>query len=125
MKLEFLYTPTRDLQASLALYRDELGWEEAWREGESTVSLKLPGYGRSAHARRHRRRRAFGPLFVLDDVKRFNAGRPRGLRVTSEPQEIPGGYLATFEDPSGNTIYVMDQSTDAVVPSRPDERCTL
>jgi catechol 2,3-dioxygenase-like lactoylglutathione lyase family enzyme len=69
MKLEFLYTPTRDLQASLGLYRDELGWEEAWREGDSTV--------------------------------------------TSEPQEIPGGYLATFEDPSGNTIYVMDQSLDA------------
>ena len=34
--------------------------------------------------------------------------------MTSEPQEIPGGYLAIFEDPSGNTIYVMDQSTDAV-----------
>jgi catechol 2,3-dioxygenase-like lactoylglutathione lyase family enzyme len=43
MKLEFLYTPTRDLQASLALYRDELGWEEAWREGDSTASLKVPG----------------------------------------------------------------------------------
>ena len=43
MKLEFLYAPTRDLQVSLALYRDELGWEEAWREGDSTVSLKLPG----------------------------------------------------------------------------------
>jgi hypothetical protein len=27
----------------LALYRDELGWEEAWREGDTTVSLKLPG----------------------------------------------------------------------------------
>ena len=43
MKLEFLYAPARDLQAALALYRDALGWEEAWREGESTVSLKLPG----------------------------------------------------------------------------------
>jgi catechol 2,3-dioxygenase-like lactoylglutathione lyase family enzyme len=36
MKLEFLNVPTRDLQASLALYRDELGWQEAWREGDST-----------------------------------------------------------------------------------------
>jgi predicted enzyme related to lactoylglutathione lyase len=32
--------------------------------------------------------------------------------VTSEPQEIPGGYLATYADPSGNMIYVMDQSLD-------------
>jgi hypothetical protein len=51
MKLEFLNVPTRDLQASLALYRDELGWEEAWREGDSTVSLKLPRVRGPAHAR--------------------------------------------------------------------------
>jgi predicted enzyme related to lactoylglutathione lyase len=114
MKLEFIYTPTRDLQASLALYRDELGWEEAWREGDSTVSLKLPGSDVQImlDAVEEGAESPFGPLFVLDDVRRFNGERPRGLRVTSEPQEIPGGYLATFEDPSGNTIYVMDQSLD-------------
>jgi catechol 2,3-dioxygenase-like lactoylglutathione lyase family enzyme len=114
MRLEFLNVPPRDLQASLALYRDELGWEEAWREGDSTVSLRLPGSdvplmlvaGDGAES-------AFGPLFVLDDVRRFNAQRPRGLRVTAEPQEIPGGYLATFVDPSGNAIYVMNQSLEA------------
>ena len=115
MKLEFLYTPTRDLHASLALYRDELGWEEVWREGESTVSLKLPGSDVQLmlDATEGDAESTFGPIFVLDDVKRFNAQRPPGLRVRSEPQEIPGGYLAKFEDPSGNTIYVMDQSLDA------------
>jgi predicted enzyme related to lactoylglutathione lyase len=114
MKLEFIYTPTRDLQASLALYRDELGWEEAWREGDSTVSLKLPGSDVQLmlDAVEEGTESPFGPLFVLDDVRQFNGERPRGLRVTSEPQEIPGGYLATFQDPSGNTIYVMDQSLD-------------
>jgi catechol 2,3-dioxygenase-like lactoylglutathione lyase family enzyme len=115
MKLEFLYTPTRDLEASLALYRDELGWEEAWREGDSTVSLKLPGCDVQLmlDATEADGGSPFGPLFVLDDVRRFNGERPRGLRVKSEPQEIPGGYLAVFEDPSGNTIYVMDQSLEA------------
>jgi predicted enzyme related to lactoylglutathione lyase len=115
MKLEFLYAPTRDLQASLALYRDELGWDEAWREGESTVSLKVPGSDVQLmlDAIDANDATGFGPVFVVDDVKRFTSGRPRGLRVTSEPQEIPGGYLATFADPSGNTIYVMDQSLDA------------
>jgi predicted enzyme related to lactoylglutathione lyase len=114
MKLEFLSVPTRDLHASLALYRDELGWEEAWREGDTTVALKHPGSdvqlmlvaGDGAES-------AFGPLFVLDDVRKFDAERPRGLRVTEELQEIPGGYLATYEDPSGNAIYVMDQSLEA------------
>jgi catechol 2,3-dioxygenase-like lactoylglutathione lyase family enzyme len=115
MKLEFLYTPTRDLQASLALYRDELGWEEAWREGESTVSLKVPGSDVQLmlDAVEDNAGSAFGPVFVLDDLRRFDAERPRRLRATSEPEEIPGGYLATYQDPSGNTIYVMDQSLEA------------
>jgi catechol 2,3-dioxygenase-like lactoylglutathione lyase family enzyme len=113
MKLEFLYVPTRDLQAALSLYRDELGWEEVWREGDSTVSLQMPGtdvqlmlvVGEPDGG-------AFGPIFVLDDVKRFFADRPAALRADAEPDEIPGGFLATFQDPSGNTIYVMDQSTE-------------
>jgi hypothetical protein len=113
MKLEFLYTPTADLQGSLALYRDGLGWEEAWREGEGTVSLQLPGTdvqvmldlvedgdGRP------------GPMFVVESVARFTAERPAALRACGEPTEIPGGFLATYEDPAGNRIYVMDQSTE-------------
>jgi catechol 2,3-dioxygenase-like lactoylglutathione lyase family enzyme len=116
MKLEFLYTPTTDLQESLALYRDELGWEEAWREGESTVSLQLPGTdvllmldrieGRQGQDNRP------GPIFVVDSVARFTAERPAGLRPCGEPTEIPGGFMATYEDPSGNAIYVLDQSTE-------------
>jgi predicted enzyme related to lactoylglutathione lyase len=30
-----------------------------------------------------------------------------------EPAAIPGGFMATFEDQSGNTMYVIDQSEDA------------
>ena len=114
MKLEFLYAPTRDVAAALALYRDELGWEEAWREGESTVSLKMPGTDVQLMlvATEPDGDGAFGPIFVHDDVKRFFAERPAALRANGEPDEIPGGFLATFEDPSGNTIYVMDQSTE-------------
>ncbi|CAN5843895.1 hypothetical protein BH23ACT5_BH23ACT5_19150 [soil metagenome] len=43
MKLEFLLAPTLDLKASLALYRDALGFSEVWREGDATVVLSLPG----------------------------------------------------------------------------------
>jgi catechol 2,3-dioxygenase-like lactoylglutathione lyase family enzyme len=115
MKLEFLHVPTRDLPAALALYRDELGWEEAWREGELAVSLKLPGTDVQLMlvAEEPDGGTAFGPIFVIDDAKRFFAERPAALRANAEPQEIPGGFLATFQDPSGNTIYVMDQSTEA------------
>jgi hypothetical protein len=113
MKLEFIYTPTRDLEASLALYRDELGWQEAWREGDSTVSLELPGSDVQLMLDASEDAGPFGPLFVLEDVRRFDTERPSRLRATSAPQEIPGGYLVTYEDTAGNTIYVMDQSLDA------------
>jgi catechol 2,3-dioxygenase-like lactoylglutathione lyase family enzyme len=114
MKLEFLYVPTRDLQAALALYRDELGWDEAWREGESTVSLTLPGTDVQLmlDAAESDGGGAFGPIFVVDDARRFFSERPDALRASAEPDEIPGGFLARFQDPSGNTIYVMDQSTE-------------
>jgi predicted enzyme related to lactoylglutathione lyase len=111
MKLEFLYAPTRDLGAALALYRDELGWEEAWREGETTVSLKLPGTDVQLMLDANDPGGAFGPIFITDDAKGFYAKRPAALGANGEPDEIPGGFLATFHDPSGNTIYVMDQST--------------
>jgi len=116
MKLEFLYTPTTDLQESLALYRDGLGFQEAWREGESTVSLQVPGTdvqlmldlieGRQGPDTRP------GPIFIVDSVARFTAERPAGLRACGDPTEIPGGFMATYEDPAGNAVHVMDQSTE-------------
>ena len=38
--------------------------------------------------------------------------RAETLAVVDEPSEIPGGAMATYRDPGGATIYVMDQSTD-------------
>jgi predicted enzyme related to lactoylglutathione lyase len=116
MKLEFLYAPTRDLRAALALYRDGLGWQEAWREGESTVSLALPGSEVQLMLDATDPDAPSGPIFVVDDVKEFHAGRPSELGVIAEPEEIPGGFLATYQDQSGNTLYVMDQSTDTAAP---------
>ncbi len=113
MKLEFLYMPTRDLSAALALYRDGLGWQEAWREGESTVSLILPGTDVQLMLDASDPDAAFGPIFVVDDVRDFHTDRPSALQVSAEPEAIPGGSMATYADQSGNRIYVLDQSEDA------------
>lgn len=113
MKLEFLYTPVKDLKAALALYRDALGWEEAWREGDSTVSLKLPGTDVQLMLDEIESAAGVGPIFVVESVESFHADRPSELVVRDEPQEIPGGFLATYADESGNPIYVMDQSLDS------------
>ncbi len=113
MKLEFLYAPTTDLQASLALYRDGLGCEEVWREGDATVALTLPGTDVQLMLDASDPTAPVGPMFVVDSLQKFHAARPAALGVVDEPAEIPGGFMATYRDPAGATIYVMDQSTDA------------
>lgn len=113
MKLEFLYTPVKDLKAALALYRDTLGWEEAWREGDSTVSLKLPGTDVQLMLDETESSDGVGPIFVVESVEKFHADRPGELATRAEPQEIPGGFLVTYEDASGNPIYVLDQALES------------
>ena len=114
MKLEFMYLPTQDLDAALALYRDALGFDELWREGDATVGLNtgtevalmidadaVPGSEP-------------GPVFITDDVKAFHAAHDGAYELTFPPFEIPGGYISAFKDGSGNFIYVMDQSREPV-----------
>jgi catechol 2,3-dioxygenase-like lactoylglutathione lyase family enzyme len=116
MKLEFLLVPTSDLKASLALYRDSLGFTEMWREGDGTVALALPGTEMQLMLDAREPGAPVGPLFVVDNVKAFHSARAETLAVIEEPSEIPGGFLATYQDPGGATIYVMDQSTDQTAP---------
>lgn len=112
MKLEFLFTPTADMEASLALYRDGLGCEEVWREGDATVALSLPGTNVQLMLDAHDPTAPSGPLFVVDSVQAFHAKRPAAMQVVDDPSEIPGGFMATYRDPGGATIYVLDQATD-------------
>jgi catechol 2,3-dioxygenase-like lactoylglutathione lyase family enzyme len=116
MKLEFMFVPTSDLTASLGLYRDTLGFTEMWREGDSTVALALPGSDVQVMLDANDPKAPVGPLFVVDSVETFHAARPETLAVIEGPSEIPGGFLATYQDPGGATIYVMDQSTDQTAP---------
>jgi hypothetical protein len=114
MKLEFLYAPVKkDLKAVLGLYRDALGWEEAWREGDSTVSLKMPGTEVQLMISETDSDEGVGPLFVVESVEKFHGERPDQLSTRAEPQEIPGGFIATYEDASGHPIYVMDQALES------------
>lgn len=117
MKLEFLFVPTSDLDASLVLYRDGLGFTEVWREGEATVALALPGSDVQLMLDANDPNAPAGPLFVVDSVDAFHAAQAESLKVVEEPYEIPGGFQATYQDPGGATIYVIDQSTDSATQS--------
>jgi catechol 2,3-dioxygenase-like lactoylglutathione lyase family enzyme len=113
MKLVFVYLPVADLKEALALYRDRFGWPEAWREGDSTTSLRLPDTEVELMLDQAEAGTATpGPVFQVDSVQAFDAEHRDELRFRIEPEEIPGGFWCAFEDPSGNVVYVLDQSTD-------------
>jgi catechol 2,3-dioxygenase-like lactoylglutathione lyase family enzyme len=111
MKLAFFYLPVADLKQALALYRDTLGWEESWREGDTTTSLRLPGTEVELMVVTDDGSTTPGPVFQVDSVQEFHARHRDELRFRGEPEEIPGGFWSAFEDPSGNLVYVLDQST--------------
>ena len=111
MKLEFWYAPVTDLRAALTLYRDTLGWEEAWREGDLTASLTMPGTDVQLMIDAHN---AYvpGPIFLVDKVADFVAEHGDRLTWRYPPAEIPCGRLGGFEDPAGNVVFVMDQASE-------------
>ena len=110
MRLEFIYVPVSDLDAALALYRDELGFDELWREGESTVGLAIEGTTTALMVdAAPAPGSASGPVFSVESVDDWLAGRE--LDLVLEPFDIPGGRIASFRDATGNQVYVMDQST--------------
>lgn len=110
MKFEMVYTPVSDLVAALAFYRDRLGWQEVWREGESTVALQLPGS--DVVMMLDVSQDPAGPMFVVDSFNDWRARHGAELDWRVGPMEIPGGMLGGFVDPSGNAVYVLDQATD-------------
>jgi hypothetical protein len=112
MKLEFIYTPTSDLQASLALYREAFGAQEVWREGDSTAAISLPGSDVMLMLDASDPSAPGGPMFVVDSVEKFHATRHPSLEVVEEIAEIPDGFSVAYKDPAGQVIYVIDQSTE-------------
>jgi catechol 2,3-dioxygenase-like lactoylglutathione lyase family enzyme len=113
MKLTFLYQPVDDLGAAVAFYRDGLGLDASWREGEGTAAFRLPGTevelmldvppddGPEWRA---------GGFFTVDSVDKFMAEHP-GITWVGDVIDVPGGRSVTFQDPAGNTIHLVDQST--------------
>ena len=112
-KLAFVYVPVPTIESVLPFYRDTLGLTEAWREGDTTVALQVPGTdvqfmldvpGEKA-----------GPVLILDSLHSYLMQLGDGANGV-EPVEIPGGYWAVIEDPAGNPVYLMDQSKDPAPP---------
>lgn len=110
-KFDLLYLPVPDLKAALGFYRDTLGWKEGWREGETTATLQLPGVETQLMLDVDAEGRFRpGPILLCDSVPAFRKAHPE-LTFSLEPSEIPGGWWGAFDDPFGNPVYVLDQSS--------------
>ena len=105
MKLTYLYHPVTDLDEGLAHFRDQLGWEEAWREGDDTVAFWTPD--RSAQVMVARTDEPAGPMYLVDSVTEWLAAHA-DVPVVVPRYEIPGGSVAGLTGAGGNVFYVFD-----------------
>ncbi|MBN3555526.1 VOC family protein [Fictibacillus nanhaiensis] len=111
MKLVFHSQPVKDMKSAVAFYRDILGMEEAWREGNHTVSFKA-NTDTQILLEDDKIEREFGPgsVFLVDNVDAYFTSNQSTLNFVKEPCDIPPGRYAIFTDDSGNPIRIIDMS---------------
>src|SRR5262249_13128585 len=108
MKLSYVHQPVQDLKAALTFYRERLGFEEAWREGDSTAALKLPGTEVQLLVDEDPNEEKAGPTFTVESVDAFYQEHKGKIHFLFEPRDIPPGRYSAFADPSGNVIRLID-----------------
>ncbi|RXZ83194.1 VOC family protein [Paenibacillaceae bacterium] len=110
--LVFYLVPVKNMEAARPFYRDVLGLEESWREGESTTGFKLPGSDVELMVDEVAGVEfdAAGPVFLIESVDEFYALNKEQIIFVGEPGETPDGKIVAARDDSGNGIYFTDQS---------------
>ena len=108
MKLVFLYHPVDNLMDSLSQYRNTLGFEEAWREGEQAIAIQLPGSDVKLLIENDEHDLGAGGVFLVESVDEFFREKKDVLTFVREPVDIPPGRYAIYKDGSGNVIRVVD-----------------
>ena len=110
MKLTYLYHPVSDLKEAVAFYRDVVGWDEAWRMGDDTAAMQIPGsevllmLDVAPDA-------ATGPsgFFEVDDVDEFWQSLPDSVTKITPPQDLDPIRFAALADPGGNLIRLFTE----------------
>jgi len=109
MKLRFIYTPVTDLKAARAFYVDVLGASLLWEEGASTCGVQLPGDHVPVMLDEDPDGGVAGPFYVVPSVHRFIERNP-SITFLRGPERISPGWYASFADPDGNLIRIMDDT---------------
>ncbi|WYP27200.1 VOC family protein [Alkalihalobacillus sp. FSL W8-0930] len=112
MRLAFLCHPTTDLKRALSFYREQLGLEEAWREGSHTVALKIEGNNEVQLMVETGENVPAGGVFIVDDVNKFYEENQSTLDFIKEPCDIPPGRYAIFNDIDSNPLRIIDMTNE-------------
>ncbi|GAA1704910.1 hypothetical protein GCM10009792_25990 [Microcella alkalica] len=101
MMLSYLFTPVTDLELAAAFYRDSLGWEEVWREGDTTIAFAAPTG--EVQVMLDTTPWPAGPMYLVPDLEDWLAAHAE-LAASIPRTEIPGGAVIGFTDPTGNAF---------------------
>ncbi len=112
MKLEFLYHPVKNIEEALMFYQEQLGFEEAWREGDHTIALRLPNSDVQLMIEDDEKELTAGGVFSVESVDAFFQKHRDQLHFVKEPVDIPPGRYAIYTDNSGNLIRIIDFSKE-------------
>lgn len=108
MRLTFLFQPVDDLIPAAQHYLG-LGWDEAWREGEHTIALQMPGSEIQLMLDDEAGWGGAGPMYLVDDLLPWLADHP-DLHA-GEIREIPGGRVVEVSAPGhGYYVFSMDEA---------------
>jgi len=110
-RIGYVTVGVRDLERSLAFYRDVLGFSLMYSAPEfSYASFDVGGirFAIAASADDSFSGRHTGIGLMVADVDASHADlAAKGVGFTMEPSKQPwGGYMAMFADPDGNTFYL-------------------
>ncbi|ACQ78917.1 Glyoxalase/bleomycin resistance protein/dioxygenase [Beutenbergia cavernae DSM 12333] len=115
MRLTYLYVVVDDFAPALAFYRDELGLDEAWREGEGTVAFALPGSDVQIMVDKRLDDGAqwsTGPMYQVDDLDAWVREHP-GVPALAPEIAAPDARIRAFRDPGGNVFHLLQVTGDA------------
>ncbi|WP_154792240.1 VOC family protein [Occultella kanbiaonis] len=114
LKLTMIYQPVADLDRAVTFYRDTLGWDEAWRMGDTTAAFKIPDseielmldiptddpHGQSG-------------FYEVADVDAYFAEKKDSVDFLTEPVDLPPIRYAAFKDPDGNVFRIYHSTEEA------------
>ena len=106
-KVGMAILPAKDLDAALTFYREALGLEEKFRDGDRFAALDLGGTTVALAAGEEDRAGVAALSFKVDDVRDAVVQlRGAGAEVLRDVEEGPHEFRAVLRDPAGNPFIV-------------------